>query len=116
MSDFGDGRRFWLTHELFKASIHPQKTVDLHGSGSWEWWGSLLAASVALKMELEYLEYLTKLGTRIAKKIIGSCGGHLGIHGTSLSLLSVFAHQGLGTDLTHPRGFRALQFAFLKEG
>lgn len=30
-------------------------------------------------------------------------------------LLSVFAHQALGTDLTHPRGFRALQFTFLKE-
>lgn len=113
LSDCRDERRFWLTHELFKASIHPQKTVDLHGSECWEVWGSLLAVGTALRMELEYLGYLAELGARMAKEVVGCCWGLLGIHGASLCLLAVLAQQALGTDLTHPRG--SLQLTFLKD-
>lgn len=63
---------FWFTRELFKAPIHPWKT-DLHGSESWELWGSLLAVGTALNMELDHLEHLAKLGARMAKEVVGCC-------------------------------------------
>lgn len=91
---------------------HPliQKIVDLHGSESWELWGSLLPVGTALKMELEYLENVAKLGARMAKEVVKCCWGHLGTHGTSLSFLCFHI-----TTWDRPNGLCALQFTFLKE-